>query len=191
MERLPRRLVVGSDLVVRIPTLEDAADLFDAVDKNRICLRERLTWVDDVKSVDDTRRYVSRGLCQAEDGSAMNYAIEHDGRIVGMLGVYRLDSRSNLTELGYWLAEKMQGSGIMTRCCRAVIDCLFSHCGKNRVELRIAPMNRRSRAVAKRLGFTQEGVLRQAIRLLGVYHDVVIYSVLAREWSKNAVAPDA
>ena len=190
MACLPRRLTVGSDLALRIPALEDAESLFDVIDADRSRLREWLRWVDGVRSVDDTRREVTRGLRRTDEGTAVHYIIERDGRIAGMLGVHRLDSPHSLAEISFWLAADMQGSGIMSRCCRVVVDYLFSRCGKNRVEISTGATNRRSRALAERLGFTLEGILRQATHLRGGYLDTAIYSVLAAEWrTQDAFRP--
>ena len=45
--------------------------------------------------------------------------------------------------------------------------------------------NRRSRAIPERLGFTQEGIARDAEWLYDHYVDLVTYSLLAPEWSKR------
>jgi ribosomal-protein-serine acetyltransferase len=52
----------------------------------------------------------------------------------------------------------------------------------NRVEVRAAVENRRSRAIPERLGFRQEGTLRQAELVDGRYLDSVMYSMLAADW---------
>jgi RimJ/RimL family protein N-acetyltransferase len=49
-----------------------------------------------------------------------------------------------------------------------------------RVEWRVVPDNLRSIAVAKRLGMTPEGVLRQAFPGDGVRHDIEVWSLLAK-----------
>jgi hypothetical protein len=51
-----------------------------------------------------------------------------------------------------------------------------------RVEIRAAPENARSRAIPERLGFTQEGTLRQVERVGDRYLDNVVYAMLAEHW---------
>jgi RimJ/RimL family protein N-acetyltransferase len=63
-----------------------------------------------------------------------------------------------------------------------MIDWALRVRGMHRVEWRCAPGNTRSSAVARRLGMTREGVLRQAFPLRGERHDVEVWSLLATEW---------
>ena len=74
----------------------------------------------------------------------------------------------------------------MTRAVSALVDHAFSSLGLNRVEIRAAPENRRSRAIADRLGFQLEGTLRQAQRIGDQYLDNAVYSMLAEEWPATA-----
>jgi ribosomal-protein-serine acetyltransferase len=50
------------------------------------------------------------------------------------------------------------------------------------VTIRVAPDNARSRAIPERLGFTEEGVMREAGRSALGHHDLVVYGLLDREW---------
>jgi ribosomal-protein-serine acetyltransferase len=58
----------------------------------------------------------------------------------------------------------------------------FESMGLHRITIRAAPGNTRSRAIPERLGFVQEGVLREAGRVGEGYTDLVVYGVLDREW---------
>ena len=62
----------------------------------------------------------------------------------------------------------------------------FGPLGLHRVELRTNPTNKRSQSVAQRLGFTQEGVLREAAAFPDERRDDVVYGLLAREWHEGA-----
>jgi ribosomal-protein-serine acetyltransferase len=83
--------------------------------------------------------------------------------------------------IGYWLAEEYEGRGLITRAVRALIDHAFGEWQLHRVEIRAAAENVRSRAVPERLGFTQEGVLREAELVGGEYQDLVVYGLVATD----------
>jgi ribosomal-protein-serine acetyltransferase len=85
-------------------------------------------------------------------------------------------------EIGYWLDKDTQGKGIITRATTTLVTYAFQEYGLNKVEIHAAVGNKKSRAVPERLGFTQEGILRQTEWLNGRAHDMVVYGVLASEW---------
>ena len=64
---------------------------------------------------------------------------------------------------------------------RAVIAYCFKQMDLNRIELRCASENMPSQRMAKRLGFTWEGMLRQAELLDGEFVDHFVYSLLRQE----------
>ena len=88
--------------------------------------------------------------------------------------------------IGYWLAETHQGRGLVTTACRALVDHAFSAWTLNRVEVRAAVDNLRSRAVPERLGFTLEGTIRQAEWVNDRYVDHAVYGMLAADWGRTA-----
>ena len=70
----------------------------------------------------------------------------------------------------------------MTVAVRLLVDHALSTWDLNRVEIRAAVENHRSRAIPKRLGFRHEGTLRQAELIRGRYLDSVIYVMLKAAW---------
>jgi ribosomal-protein-serine acetyltransferase len=84
--------------------------------------------------------------------------------------------------IGYWLVSEYEGKGIMTRACEVLIDYGFDELGLNRIVIRASTDNVRSQAVPLRLGFTREGVARQAEWLNDRFIDMVVYSMLRSEW---------
>jgi ribosomal-protein-serine acetyltransferase len=66
-----------------------------------------------------------------------------------------------------------------------LIDNAFTKLNLNKIEIGAASSNKRSRAVPERLGFQQEGEIRDYEFINGRYLDRVIYGLKASEWSLN------
>jgi ribosomal-protein-serine acetyltransferase len=177
---------IDESLELRLLEDRQADELFALVDANRAHLRQWLPWVDETKSADDTRNFIRRTLEALARNDGFTTGIWHDGRIVGVVGLHYIKWTSRKTEIGYWLAESAQGKGIMTRTCRALTAYLVEELKLNRVEIRCNSGNHRSRAVPRRIGFTEEAILRQAQLLHGEYQDDVVYAMLAQDWKKLA-----
>ncbi|MFM9797386.1 GNAT family N-acetyltransferase, partial [Streptomyces turgidiscabies] len=74
------------------------------------------------------------------------------------------------------------GRGLVTRAMRVLIDHAVERRGIHRVEWVASAGNVPSLNVARRLGFTRDGVRREAYPYRGVRHDLEVWSVLAPEW---------
>jgi ribosomal-protein-serine acetyltransferase len=105
-----------------------------------------------------------------------------DDALAGVVGFYRVDRVHRTGGIGYWLAERHSGLGVMTACCRFVVRYGFETLDLNRIHIAAATENRRSRAIPERLGFTFEGVLRQNENLYGTFVDHAVYSLLRSEY---------
>ncbi|MNS61051.1 putative ribosomal N-acetyltransferase YdaF [compost metagenome] len=92
-------------------------------------------------------------------------------------------SLNRKASIGYWLGSAYQGKGLMTKSCKALIDYSFAELGLNRIEIRAGVGNQKSRSIPERLGFTEEGVIRQAELNEDRYIDHVVYGILASEWT--------
>ncbi|WP_331748508.1 GNAT family N-acetyltransferase (plasmid) [Streptomyces sp. NBC_00984] len=131
------------------------------------------------------RRYADK---QAED-TARIYGIWLDGTLVGGVMFTRFDSASGVCEIGCWLEAAGEGRGLVTRACRALIDWAFAERGMHRVEWWVAAGNTRSIEIARRLGMTHDGVLRQRSAYRGVRRDSEVWSVLSGEWPPVSEVP--
>jgi ribosomal-protein-serine acetyltransferase len=170
------------DLTIRPFIDADAAAIFDQVDRNRPHLREWLVWVDDTHGIGEIDDFISRSIEQFARDDGYQAGIFVKDRLAGAIGLHFINRHNLSTEIGYWLAKNYGGQGIMTAAVRAVTTHALKTWHLNRVEIRAAASNRRSRAIPERLGFTLEGMLRQAHNIYGTLHDLAIYGVLREEW---------
>ena len=182
----PATIRIDDDLVLSLVQERDAVDIFEATDRNREYLREWFPWVDATRSVEDARDFVLRSMEQVRQTNGFQARIDYQGQFAGIVGYLYQDWVNRRTEIGYWLCEPLQGRGIMTKACRTLVDFAFDSLGLNRVEIRVATNNRRSRALAERLGFFPEGVLREAAWLNDRYIDLIVYAKLQRDHEVQA-----
>lgn len=164
----------------------DVAPLHALIERNRAYLAPWLPWATG-QTPEDTAAFVARTRRQMAEEDGFQSALCLDGELVGVVGYHGVDWTNRSTSIGYWLSEDRQGRGAMTAAVRGLVDHAFSAWELNRVEIRAAVGNRRSRAIPERLGFTEEGTLRGAERVGDRYLDCVLYAVLRAEW--RALAP--
>jgi len=160
----------------------DAEKLAHLVAANRAYLAEWMPWAAGEIGREQQLEFIRRTRRQLEEDDGFQSAILDDGAIVGTIGFHRVDWVNRATSLGYWLAESSQGRGTMTEAVRALTSHAFGAWNLNRVEIRAALGNTRSRAIPTRLGFVQEGVIRQAERFADHFKDLAVYSMLAADW---------
>src|SRR5699024_1407559 len=90
----------------------------------------------------------------------------------------RIDSDRAIGDIGYWIDGDAEGQGIVTRACEALIAHGRNTLQLKRFELRIATNNQKSSAVAERLGFELEGVLKKTTPVKNTRLDTHLYAHL-------------
>jgi ribosomal-protein-serine acetyltransferase len=177
-------LVVDQDIKLCLLEARHADALFALVEANRTYLRERLPWLDANTSAGDTHNFIKSSLDQFANNQGFQAGIFFRDQLVGVIGYHQIDWAHRSASLGYWLAEAVQGQGIMTKACRFLVDYAFAELKLNRVEIRCATGNHKSRAIPERLGFKLEGTVRQAEWLYDHFVDHAVYGLLAGEWPR-------
>jgi ribosomal-protein-serine acetyltransferase len=173
---------VDEDIVLRLRKIEDAQELFDFVDKNRSYLREWLGWLDFTNCVLDTEKFILECQKNYKNGIGLNLAIYYNEKMVGSIGFNTIDRLNKNAGIGYMLDEDMNGKGIMTKSCRGIINHGFNEMTLNRIEIKAAVENTKSRAIPEKLGFKQEGILHQAEFKYDHFLDMVVYGMLKENW---------
>ncbi len=181
-------LQVNEEIQLRLLEERHAEAYFALIERNHDYLQEWIAVEAYEGSVELLRAYVKQHLLQFVEGSGYHLGIWYQDALVGLLD-YRLNWRNRSVELGYWLDAAMQGKGIVTQACRTMVRHAFEVHQMHKVVISCAIDNPRSRAVAERLGFVQEGILRQVVRLRDRYVDGVFYGLLVEEWRARAELP--
>jgi ribosomal-protein-alanine N-acetyltransferase len=88
-------------------------------------------------------------------------------------------------DLGYDLSHKYWNMGIMTETLGAVIKFAFQTLNVNRIEVSVATENNSSIRVLEKLGFAKEGILRERCYMSNRCHDMMMLSILKKEYYIN------
>jgi ribosomal-protein-serine acetyltransferase len=166
-----------------------ATELFALVEANRAYLRQWMPWLDVNNTASATAEFINANLKQFAEGSGFQAGIFFQETLAGVIGFHELDHVNRSISLGYWLAAKLQGQGIVTRASRFMVGYAFTELRLNRVEIRCAVENQKSRAIPERLGFSHEGTIRQAEWLYEHFVDHAVYGMLADEWQTDSHNP--
>ena len=131
------------------------------------------------------RRFEQDGLLSEETTRLV--VEDRSGRRVGLAGVDDVDLHSRVGRITATILEPSErGKGLGTDAHRALVSYLFLHRGLLRIEAFVAAGNTAARAVLKRLGFVEEGVLRSRVFAHGQRHDVVVLGLLYEDWSRRS-----
>ncbi len=175
-------LRIDDDLILRQLGDGDAVPLYAVIDRNRHYLKQWLPWLDTSQRPDDTLFFIRTTQEQFANNDGFAAGIWFKGSIVGTIGFHKVDWLNRNVEIGYWISEDCQGKGIVTRACKAFIDHAFSEWHLHRVQIRCAVGNSKSCRIPERLGFTKEGLQRQAEFLYDHHVDLIVYGLLEHEW---------
>ena len=174
---------IFDDVVLNPLSEKDISDIFNTLNNEREYMRVWLPFVDYTNKIDDTRSFVTSAL-QAED---KHFTICYQGKFVGLIGFKDTDSANKKTEIGYWLSQYAQGKGIMLHSVLKLIEYAFDEMGMNRVQIKVAVNNHRSKQIPEKLGFLLEGVERDGELLVdNVYTDINVYSLLKKEFKDKS-----
>jgi ribosomal-protein-serine acetyltransferase len=173
---------VDRHLVLRPVVEADAEPIYALVDEDREALGEWMPWAAE-QTLEGTRGFVAEARAQEERGAGFQAAVLLDGELGGIAGFHDIDRVNRATAIGYWLSSRQQGRGVMTVAARALVDHAFGAWDLHRVTIHVAVGNVRSRAIAERLGFTEEAVMRDSQLVGGRWLDGVLYSMLAPDWA--------
>ena len=179
-----------ADDAVLIPRTAAITDAYhELVAENTERLGQWEPWAGKPPVLEETRSFLETSGQNWLDGSELPVAIavNRSGQwhLAGALSLI-ISHYTRSAEIGYWIGGDYEGRGLVTIAAAALLDQAFGPLGLERVSLHTDPSNERSRAVARRLGFVEEGLLRQGTAFPDERRDELVYGLLAEEWHKRS-----
>jgi len=173
-------MIINIDNTLKLELINEnhAFPIFDMVDNNRAHLRPWLPFVDRMQTVEFAENFVKGTMQRHKDDNEYAFVIIENEKLIGRIGVYKIDNQNKIGEIGYWIVEGYQGKGIVTKSCEAIIDFCFSDLLLNRIEIKCGTENIKSKMIPEKLNFKKEGVIRQGELLYDKFIDLNLYALL-------------
>ncbi len=178
----PLILDIDELLDIKQVELQDAEVLFHVIDSQRNYLRKFLNWIDATQKVEDSQQYIQSCIQQTSRLQAIHFVIRHQQKIIGGISLYDWRQDTKIIHLGYWISENFSNQGIVSKCCKRLIDYAFFEIGIEKMQLYFIPENVASERVADKLGFKIEGFIRQSFMLNGSIKDQYLAGLLKEEY---------
>jgi ribosomal-protein-serine acetyltransferase len=175
---------VDKSISLELPQLHHAEEIARVVRANAERLQKWMPWAAGNYTVKSARMFIEHNLNALSDNGSFSLLIRWDGELAGAIGFHDYSTADRSAHIGYWISKDFEGQGIITRCCRVLIDHLFDDLDLNRVQINCNVENTRSRAIPERLGFNFEGIHRHAEFVNGEFHDWAVYAMLREEWAE-------
>jgi len=166
-------------LTIRSPQWGDGADVNEALRESVEELRPWLPFAENIPTLEESEASVRKARLQFLERSDLMLHLRDKAtdEFVGSSGLHRMDWNARSFEIGYWVRTSRSGEGLVTEAVRGIEQFAIVHLQANRLEIRCDARNVRSASVAKRLGYTQEGILRRIKRdRTDAWVDMIIFS---------------
>lgn len=161
MGRYPAQLATER-LILRPPSPKDAVDVLNMVTASYAELHRWMSWARTGFTIDEARQFCADARSRFDNGEDFIALLIRPANqeVIGCASLLAQDPRVPSFELAYWLHTEYVGRGYVTEAARALTQFAFDSLAGRRVEIRMDGNNRRSWAVAERLGFQWEATLK-------------------------------
>jgi ribosomal-protein-alanine N-acetyltransferase len=173
----------GDGWYLRPDSVDDAPELARAFAEDP---HLAVDWgMDERMSEELARSWLADHAAMWDKGDGQHLAVVSDADdFLGGVNFHRIEPRHQRAEVGFWLAPWARGRGVGSAAVAAACEWAFGHWRLNRIEMTTLPDNAASLALAQKIGFTREGLLRGRNFERGKHVDIVMLGLLAGELSQ-------
>lgn len=176
-------LPVDQSIVLKLLEPSFATSYFTIVNRDKEYLHQWLLWPKHAESVQFFEQFIEQSIIDYVNGTSLTCAITYHDEIVGNISFNSIIVETKTVEIGYWLGEKYQGQGIITKAVSALINYAFDTLDMQHVEVYVATENTPSQKICQRLGFSLIEILAHHENLHGKVVDHTLYRLTREQWA--------
>jgi ribosomal-protein-serine acetyltransferase len=186
ISKLPLEIKVDDEITLRASNESDLDEFIKCILENIEFLKEYMLWARSENVEQESKESLTDSIEARKNNESTNYYIIYKGVICGGTGIHKREETGMYLEFGYWLAEKQNGKGIITRSIEKLTELVFDNTEALGVDIGCDSNNIKSQAIPKRLGF--KDVFNGSRMIDGlVPHECVgpLYRLTRKEWESR------
>lgn len=184
MKGLLDRALEDNRVMLRPLELSDEPEL-------QVLANDQELWIyglSDLSQPGELNRYIRKAIEAREEGTCAVWTIvdKRSNTVAGCTRLAEISWKDERGQIGWtWIGKNCQGSGLNKAMKFLILQYGFEELNLNRIELKADERNLRSRKAIKGIGATEEGILRQHMKIhVGFLRNTVFYSILRSEWEE-------
>jgi ribosomal-protein-serine acetyltransferase len=178
-------IVELSVIKIKKIALKDAEIFWVLLEDNRQYLERWMPRIKENTSLETNKKIIEFFVEEMASGKSLRCLVYSDSEPVGYVGI-KIDNLNKNCNVAYWVCEKHRGRGIAKSAVKLMVEESFEKLNLNKIYLSSSTRNSASISVAKSLGFDLEGTLREHELLEDGYHDILLFSLLKKDWLTGA-----
>ena len=162
---------------------DDAAALFTVFSDPKVMVGHGTPVYKDVAEAHKLINWYTKAFSEKR---ALRWAVTRQGddTVLGTCGYHDITAYHHRAEIGYELNSAYWRQGIMSEAVRAVVRFGLAEMGFHRIEANVDPKNPASANLLRKVGFIEDGYLRERFFDNGRFVDDWFFSILATELDK-------
>jgi len=176
--------IIAEDVVLRPLELWSMDRMFDFVSRNRDFFVDWIPFVSKIDTKESLEDLMRTNLDRQTRKKGLFYTLWDKDEMIGYILARDIDEDAKWAEIGCMIDEKYAGRGLVKKSCILLIDHLFEKMGMEKIVICCNEGNEASKALAKTLGFTAEGNIRNHMVVNGKRSNMLYYGLLKEEYGR-------
>ncbi|MCD7812338.1 MAG: GNAT family N-acetyltransferase [Ruminococcus sp.] len=138
-------------------------------------------------TVDEVDLLLSKYISSYEKTDYYRWAIidKDTEQCIGQIAYFLVDRKNHFAEIEYCIGSDFQCNGYATEATKSIINYGFEQMNLHKIQICTKAINKPSKRVIEKCGFTYEGTLRDYFYMNGEYVGRLYFSILRDEYNKN------
>jgi ribosomal-protein-serine acetyltransferase len=170
-------IIPGNKITLKLvePTISNAKEAFNLIDKNRKHLSIWIPSIKDIKSANEEHNYMLKAKEDFINNHRIAYGIFYKNQLIGRINCFGKQLKNGIAEISFWLSEKHIKKGYITETIEILEKELFA-INMHKIQIKNNAKNIASRKTAEKSNYKLEAILEDNYFQNNEYIDVCIYS---------------